>query len=79
MRNCNRRLLKRFLSNKLDVDGRLRFLFHLEECTECWDEVYNATKAQHQHYYKSTGRRPKVSDKEIQQFEDKEQEITEVA
>ncbi|MCH8819711.1 MAG: hypothetical protein IIB03_05245 [Acidobacteria bacterium] len=79
MENCNRRLLKRFLTDKLDVDDQLRFLAHVEECTECWDEVYNSVKAQHPHYYKSTGRRVKISDKEIRQFEKMEKPITEVA
>ena len=79
MKNCNRRLLKRFLTDKLDVDDQLRFLAHVEECTECWDAVYNSVKAQHPHYYKSTGHRVKISDKEIQQFEEKEKPLTEVA
>ena len=79
MRNCNRRLLKSFLTDKLDVDGKLRFLYHVEECAECWDEVYNSVKAQHPHFYKSTGRQVKNSDKEIKQFEAKEKQFTEVA
>jgi hypothetical protein len=79
MKNCNRRLLKRFLTEKLNVDDQLRFLTHVEECTECWDEVYNSVKAQHPHYYKSTGRGVKISDKEIQKFEEKAKPITEVA
>jgi hypothetical protein len=36
-------------------------------------------KSQHPHYYKTTGRRVKVSDKEIEQFEEKEKKIPEVA
>ena len=79
MRNCNRRLLKGFLTDKLDVDGKLRFLDHVEECAECWDEVYNSVKAEHPEYCKTTGRRVKISEKEIQQFEEKEKTATEVA
>ena len=79
MRNCNRKLLQRFLTDKLDVDGKLSFLSHVEECTECWDEVYNSVKAQHPEYYKSTGRRVRISDKEIKQFEEKDKQVTEVA
>ena len=79
MTNCHRRLLKRFLTDQLDVEDKLRFLSHVEECAECWDEVYNSVKAQHPHYYKTTGRRVKISDKEIEQFEEKEKKVTEVA
>ena len=79
MTTCNRRLLNRFLTDKLDVDDKLHFLSHVEECAECWDEVYNSVKAQHPHYYKTTGRRVKISDKEIEQFEEKEKKVTEVA
>ncbi len=79
MRNCNRRLLKGFLSNQLDVDGKLSFLDHVEECNECWDEVYHSVKAQHPHYYKSPGRRVKVRHKDVQPFGEKEQDFTEVA
>lgn len=78
MRNCSRRLLTRFLSDKLDVDEKLSFFSHLEDCPECWDEVYNAVRAQHPHYYK-TKSQLKVSEKEIKEFESKDKAIFEVA
>ena len=53
---------------------QLIFFAHLDDCPECWDEVYNAVKAQHPHYYK-TKSRLKISDREIKQFEHKEREI----
>jgi anti-sigma factor RsiW len=71
---CPRKLLAYYLSDKLDVDDQLIFFAHLDTCPECWDEVYNAVKAQHPHYYK-TKSRLKMSDKEIKQFEHKERAI----
>ncbi len=68
---CPRKLLAYYLSDKLDVDDQLIFFAHHDACPECWDEVYNAVKAQHPHYYK-TKSRLKMSDKEIKQFEHKE-------
>lgn len=76
--NCDRKKLTQFLSKELDIDNKLDFLFHLDDCTECWEEVYNVIKAQHPHYYKSKARRMKISEKEIAQF-DKEGEVFEVA
>ena len=78
IRNCPRELLTRFLSDKLDIDEPLDFFSHLEECPECWDEVYNAVRAQHPHYYK-TKSQLKVSEKEIKEFESKDKAIFEVA
>ncbi len=78
IRNCDRGLLARFLSDKLDVDEKLSFFSHLEDCPECWDEVYNAVRAQHPHYYK-TKSKLKVSEKEIKEFESKDTAIFEVA
>ncbi len=78
IRNCDRGLLARFLSDELDVDEKLSFFSHLEDCPECWDEVYNAVRAQHPHYYK-TKSKLKVSEKEIKEFESKDTAIFEVA
>ena len=76
--DCSRKLLTRYLSDKLDIDEKLDFFSHLEECPECWDEVYNAVRAQHPHYYK-TKSQLKVSEKEIKEFESKDKAIFEVA
>lgn len=73
-KKCPRRLLARYLVDKLDVDEKLVFFAHLDDCPECWDEVYNAIKAQHPHFYK-TRSRVKISDKEIRHFEHKEREV----
>ncbi len=73
---CNREQLIPFLSNKLDVEDKLDFLSHLENCSQCWDLVYNSIKAQHPHYYKSTPR-PRTPKKERQ--DRNKEEIYEVA
>ena len=67
--NCNRKQLVGFLSNQLEVDERLDFLAHVEECTRCWEEIYNARKAEHPHYYKSTGRQVRLTDKDLKRIE----------
>ena len=74
MKKCPRELLAHYLSDTLDLDDKLVFFGHLDHCPECWDEVYNAVKAQHPHYYK-TKSRLKVSDKDIKQFEHRERAI----
>ena len=53
MKKCLRELLAYYLSDKLDLDDKLIFFTHLDDCPKCWDKVYNAVKAQHPHYYKS--------------------------
>ena len=73
-KKCPRELLALYLTDKLDVDDKLVFFGHLDHCPECWDEVYNAVKAQHPHYYK-TKSRPKLSDRELKQFERDQREI----
>ena len=65
---CNRQTVVRFLCNELDLDEKLDFLDHLQECKQCWTEVYNARKNEHPHYYKKTTRRLKVTDKELAQL-----------
>ena len=62
---CDRRVVARFLDNKLDLDQKLEFLKHLEDCKQCWGEVYKARKNEHPHYYKKTSRRLKVTEKEL--------------
>ncbi len=62
---CDRQTVARFLGNELDLDEKLEFLEHLEECKQCWGEVYNARKNEHPHYYKKTSRRLKVTEKEL--------------
>jgi hypothetical protein len=59
MKKCPRELIAHYLSDKLELDDKLVFFAHLDHCPECWDEVYNAVKAQHPHYYK-TKSRPKL-------------------
>ena len=46
---CSR--LGRFLANQLNLDSKLKFLLHLDHCMHCWEQVYQATKAQHKHCY----------------------------
>jgi len=49
---CNRKTLARFIQNQLDEDDRLDFLIHLDNCPNCWEAVYSASKASHPQYYK---------------------------
>jgi hypothetical protein len=67
--NCNRKQLAGFLSDQLEVDERLEFLVHVETCSRCWDEIYNARKSEHPHYYKTTARQVKITDKELQRID----------
>jgi len=78
---CNRQAVTRFLRNELDLDEKLDFLDHLQECKQCWTEVYDARKNEHPHFYKKITRRLKVSEKELARLngttsssEDKESE-----
>jgi len=66
---CNRQTVVGFLCNELDLDEKLDFLDHLQECKQCWTEVYNARKNEHPHYYKKTTRRLKVTEKELAQLD----------
>lgn len=70
---CDRKVLRGFLTNKLEEDARLDFLFHLDECPSCWDTVYNATKAEHPHFYKRPVRKPAHLEPEIAEFEKAEE------
>lgn len=66
---CKREYVVGFLSNQLDVDEQLEFLDHIEECVQCWEEIYNARKNEHPHYYKRTGRQVKISESELKRID----------
>jgi len=74
---CKRELLSGYLENRLDLEDQLDFLTHVDSCAHCWDEVYNATKARHPHYYKNTSRQVKLSKREL--GEGSHEEVFEVA
>ncbi len=75
---CNRKLLSGYLADQLDLEERLDFLFHLDSCPRCWEEVYSATKARHPHYYKNSSRQLKMSERELKRLE-RTEEVFEVA
>jgi phosphosulfolactate phosphohydrolase-like enzyme len=77
--SCNRQLLRGYLANQLELEDQLEFLFHVDGCAHCWDEVYNATKAQHPHFYKSTSRQVRLSRRELADDLEFREEIFEVA
>ncbi len=77
MERCKREQIVGFLTNRLDVDEKLEFLGHVEECVQCWEEVYNARKNEHPHYYKRTSRQVKISDTELKRIDALEQEADE--
>ncbi|MFQ5739674.1 MAG: hypothetical protein ACE5JX_11745 [Acidobacteriota bacterium] len=66
---CSREHLIGFLTNQLELDEKLQFLFHLETCSQCWGEVYNAKKAEHPHYYKGYTRQLRISDRELRRID----------
>ena len=77
---CNKRWLTRYISEELDLDEQLEYLFHLDECLDCYESLYTATKAKHPHYYKMSARQLKISERELQKLESPaSQEIVEVA
>ena len=76
-RTCSRRRLNGFLSDRLDVDTRLVFLSHLEDCSKCWYAVYNATKATHPEYYRQSAWRMRTS--QIARFNRRVRQSAEVA
>ena len=78
MRVCDRVSLGRFLRRELDEDDRLDFLFHLDNCSDCWQEVYNAEKATHPEFYKKPPARSRVLEKELQRLERSDQEEDEI-
>lgn len=81
-RVCDRRLLSEFLTDRLEEEQLLDFLFHLDECPRCWEEVYSATKAAHPHYYKTKTKKARISEKELARLNPRdtaEDEVFEVA
>jgi hypothetical protein len=51
--NCNEHQLEKFLNGGIrHTDSRLRFLLHLDECPRCWNAVFQATRAEHPHWYR---------------------------
>jgi len=66
---CNKKWLIRYLTEELDLDEQLEYLFHLDECLECWESVYTATKAKHPHFYKMSARQLKISERELRKLE----------
>lgn len=78
-KTCNRRRLARFLVDRLDLDDRLTFLLHVENCSSCWNAVYIVVKARHPHYYKPTSWRVGISEKELSRLDTLKQEFVDVA
>lgn len=78
-KDCSRRRLEKFLSNHLDLDDQLIFLFHVENCRRCWNTVYDVAKAQHPHYYQESSWRLGISEKELSRLEAIKPELVEVA
>lgn len=69
MERCNRDRLIGFLTNQLEIDDRLDFLAHLETCGRCWDEIYSARKAEHPHFYKTSNRQVRLSEKDLKRID----------
>ena len=69
---CNRDLLLGYLAEDLELEEQLEFLLHVDSCTRCRREIYDARKAQHPHFYKAITRRGKkrhISDMDDEIFE----------
>jgi hypothetical protein len=49
--NCKQQLVTEYLTDKLEGDSLLEFLLHLDDCEKCWNEIYEARKAEHLQYY----------------------------
>ena len=82
MKVCDRDSVRKFLSKQLEEDDKLDFLFHLDNCLSCWEEVYSAEKAKHPHYYKKAPKRSRMMDKELRGLEQvgkEEDDMSEVA
>lgn len=79
---CSGKTVRSFLSEQLEEDDRLAFLFHLDECPNCWEAVYNGTKANHPHFYKQPPKKAKFSESELNKLEfgkEEKEEVFEVA
>jgi hypothetical protein len=75
---CDKQALARYLDKKLEEEQQLEFLFHLDQCPDCWQEVYSATKASHPHFYKKPPRKSKLSEKELVRLHSEEEDKDEV-
>jgi hypothetical protein len=70
--NCNRDLLLGYLAEDLDLEEQLDFLLHVDTCSRCRREIYDARKAQHPHFYKAITRKGKkrvIADMDDEIFE----------
>lgn len=79
---CDRKTVHGFLSEQLPEDERLEFLFHLDECPNCWEAVYSGTKAAHPHFYKQPPKKSKFTEAELTKLaagKERKEEIFEVA
>ena len=79
---CDRKIVRSFLTEQLQEDDRLDFLFHLDECPNCWEAVYNGTKATHPHFYKQPSKKSKFTDAEVRKLaagKEQKEEVFEVA
>jgi len=79
---CDRKTVRDFLNEQLREDERLDFLLHLDDCPNCWETVYAATKATHPHFYKRAPKNAKFTDAELKKLEagkERKEEIFEVA
>ena len=49
--NCKYANLVKFVENKLDLDRKLETLLHVEQCINCFDEIYKLKKDKdHKHF-----------------------------
>ncbi len=69
MRKCNRELLVGFLTDRLEIDDRLDLLAHLDDCVRCWEEIYNARKSEHPHFYKNGNRQVRINERELKRID----------
>ena len=79
---CDRKTIRGFLTEQLQEDERLDFLFHLDECPNCWEAVYDGTKATHPHFYKQASKKSKFTDAELAKLAaggEQKEEVFEVA
>jgi len=83
--HCKRDTLVRYLQNRLEEDDTLDFLIHLDECPNCWEAVYTATKASHPHFYKRALKASRLAEIDLrgvdnsESGEEEKEEVFEVA
>ncbi|HYK91802.1 MAG TPA: zf-HC2 domain-containing protein [Acidobacteriota bacterium] len=51
MESCSFSKLVRYLDKKLDLDGRLEVLNHLDRCEICRDAIYHISRDRDQAYF----------------------------